>query len=241
MRHKKLLLFLLVFLSANIFAQDNDKSHTESSKSWFGTVEQWYSENMNYSNITILMAAESSIFPVPSELVVPPAAYIASKEDGHLSMFWVVFFATVGALIGATVNYLVLGLWLGRTVIYRFADSRWGRMLFMSSEKLQKAELFFNKYGKISTFIGRFIPVVRHFISIPAGFAKMNFVAFAIYTFIGAGLWNCILALMGYFAHGQQDMINRYAHEIGYVLLGVVLVCLFLFVFRYCMKRKKYI
>ena len=139
------------------------------------------------------------------------------------------------------VNYFVLGMWLGRSVIYKFADSRVGRMLLLSSEKLKKSEEFFNKYGKLSTFIGRFIPVIRHFISIPAGFSKMNppYPAFAIFTFIGAGLWNCILALLGYMAHGQQDTINRYSHEIGYGLLVLAALLVIYFVVRYIIRKKK--
>ena len=217
--HSAVLQYILPLLFLFLFAIGAKAQSTENVEkaSLFSKVETWYSANMNYGTITVLMAAESSIFPVPSELVVPPAAYIASRDDGHLNIFLVILFATIGALIGATV----------------------GRMLLLSSEKLKKSEEFFNKYGKLSTFIGRFIPVIRHFISIPAGFSKMNYPAFAIFTFIGAGLWNCILALLGYMAHGQQDTINRYSHEIGYGLLVLAALLMIYFVVRYIIRKKK--
>ncbi|MCL2598024.1 MAG: DedA family protein [Paludibacter sp.] len=185
------------------------------------------------------MVAESSIFPVPSELVIPPAAYIASKDENNLNIFLVILFGTIGALIGATLNYFVLGKWIGRPLLYKFADSKVGHILLLSSEKLQKSENYFNKNGKISTFIGRFIPVVRHLISIPAGFAKMNYPTFALYTFIGAGLWNCCLALLGYLAHGQADLIEKYSHEFS-ITMGVLLILVIIyFVLKYFIRKGK--
>lgn len=233
--------YIVALLFASVFVLDSNAQKVEpaDTTSWFYKIEQWYANNMNYGTITVLMAAESSIFPVPSELVVPPAAYIASQEDSRLDMVLVILFATIGALIGATANYFILGMWLGRSVIYKFAESKVGKMLLLSREKIEKTEVFFNKYGILSTFIGRFIPVIRHFISIPAGFAKMNYLTFAIFTFIGAGLWNCILALLGYWAHGQQDLINRYAHEVGYGLLALVGLGTVYLVVKYFLKKKK--
>ena len=151
--HSAVLQYILPLLFLFLFTIGAKAQSTENVQkaSLFSKVETWYADNMNYGTITVLMAAESSIFPVPSELVVPPAVYIASRDDGHLNIFLVILFATIGALIGATVNYFVLGMWLGRSVIYKFADSRVGRMLLLSSEKLKKSEEFFNKYGKLST------------------------------------------------------------------------------------------
>ncbi|MDR2823869.1 MAG: DedA family protein, partial [Prevotellaceae bacterium] len=185
------------------------------------------------------MAAESSILPVPSELVIPPAAYIASKKESNLNIFLVILFGTIGALIGATINYYVLGMLLGRAILYKFADSKIGHLLFLSSEKLQRAENYFNVHGKTSTFIGRFIPVVRHLISIPAGFAKMNFPAFALFTFAGAGLWNCILAFLGYLTHGQADTIDKYSHELSIILAVLFCVGVVFLIVKHFWKNKK--
>ena len=230
------LIGVLLFLSLQLSANETDST---SQRSWFDRVDEWYTANMNYGTITALMAAESSIFPVPSELVVPPAAFIASRGDGGMKMIWVIVFATIGAWIGATVNYFVLGMWLGRNIIYKFADSRLGRMLLLSSEKLKQSESFFNKYGIVSTFIGRFIPVIRHFISIPAGFSKMNYFVFSVFTLLGASLWNCILAFLGRLANGQQEVIYRYSHEIGYGLLAIVCLVIVFFTIKYFVGKSK--
>ena len=132
----------------------------------------------------------------------------------------IVLSGTVGAMLGAIINY-VLSMWLGRLVIYKFADSRLGHMLLLDSDKVRKAEDYFNEHGKISTFIGRFIPAIRQLISIPAGLAKMHFGHFLFYTFLGAFLWNVVLAVLGYVAHGQADLINRYSHELSIVLIAL--------------------
>jgi membrane protein DedA with SNARE-associated domain len=231
---KKILIILICCFTVFCTNAQGSLQNTENQAkktTLFGKIEHWYEQNMNYGSITLLMAAESSILPVPSELVIPPAAYIASNHESGLNIFLVILFGTIGALIGASVNYTVLGMLLGRPLLYKFVNSKIGHILLLSGEKLQKAESYFNAHGKTSTFVGRFIPVVRHLISIPAGFAKMNFAAFAIFTFIGAGLWNCCLALLGYLAHGQADIIEKYSHElsIGIVALAVLGVIYFLF------------
>ena len=228
---KKLLVILLIsisFFRANATEQLQAVQPTQpstTSLSFIQHIEAWYKENTNYFSITALMACESSILPVPSEMVIPPAVYIAMEPDSKLSIFWIIIFGTIGALIGASFNY-VMSMWLGRLVVYKFADSKLGKLFLLSSQKIQKSEAYFNEHGKTSTFVGRFIPVIRHLISIPAGLAKMNYLNFIIYTALGAGLWNCCLALMGYLAHGQQDMINKYSHELSYIFvaLGVVLI-----------------
>jgi len=236
---KKILIVTLILFFATLFADAQNTTQNTDTLTIIQKVEHWYENNINYGTITILMAAESSIFPVPSELVMPPAAYIASKEESNLNMFFVILFGTIGALIGATLNYFVLGMWLGRPLLYKFADSKVGHLLLLSGEKLQKAENYFNRNGKISTFVGRFIPVVRHLISIPAGFSKMHYPTFAIYTFVGAGLWNCILAFLGYLAHGQADIINRYSHELS-VALGILFVLgIGFLIIKHFLKKKK--
>jgi membrane protein DedA with SNARE-associated domain len=118
-------------------------------------------------------------------------------------------------------------MWLGRAIIYKFADSKLGHLLLLSREKVEKAEIYFNKHGKISTFIGRLIPGIRQLVSIPAGLSKMHFGWFLFYTFLGAGIWNCVLALIGYITHGQADLIDKYSHELSVailVLLGFVIL-----------------
>lgn len=198
------------------------------------TITAWYSAHMNYASITALMTIESSFIPFPSEVVIPPAVYVAASPESALcvtgnyllDVVLIVLFGTLGAMLGAIINY-GLSVWLGRIIIYKFADSRLGHLCLLSSEKVQKAEAYFNEHGKVSTFVGRLIPGIRQLISIPAGLAKMHFGQFLLYTFLGAFIWNSILALLGYVAHGQADLINQYSHELSVailVLLGVVVV-----------------
>lgn len=239
---KKLLVILLISLSVLNTNATEQKSvqqakPTTTSLTFIQHIEAWYKENTNYYSITALMACESSILPVPSEMVIPPAVYVAMEPDSKLSIFWIIIFGTIGALIGATFNYL-MSMWLGRLVVYKFADSKLGKVFLLSSQKIQKSEAYFNEHGKTSTFVGRFIPVIRHLISIPAGLAKMNYLNFIIYTALGAGLWNCCLALLGYLAHGQQDMINQYSHELSYVFVSVGVVLIIWLVVKSKKKNK---
>src|SRR5574344_417209 len=229
---KKLLLTILLPLS--LFAQEQT---SKDSLSIIQEVEQWYDANMNYTNITILMTIESSFIPFPSEIVIPPAAYVASKPESDLNIFLVVLFGTLGAIIGALINYY-LALWLGRPIIYKFADSKLGHLCLLSSEKIKKAEDYFNDHGKVSTFIGRLVPGIRQLISIPAGLAKMNLGSFILYTTLGAGIWNTILAFIGYLAHGQADLINKYSHELSVVVLALVGLAAIWLIAKTLIKRK---
>ena len=235
MTMKKLLLTILLMLPVSLFAQE---AAPKDSLSIIQEVEQWYDANMNYTNITILMTIESSFIPFPSEIVIPPAAYVASKPESYLNIFLVVLFGTLGAIIGALINYY-LALWLGRPIVYKFADSKLGHLLLLSSDKIKKAEDYFNDHGKVSTFIGRLVPGIRQLISIPAGLAKMNLGSFILYTTLGAGIWNCILAFIGYLAHGQADLINKYSHELSLVVLGLVGLAAIWFIAKALIKRKK--
>ena len=194
----------------------------------------WYSAHMNYASITALMAVESSFIPFPSEVVIPPAAFVAGQPESVLcatgnypiDVLIIVLFGTLGAMIGAVINY-GLSVWLGRIIIYKFADSKLGHMCLLSSEKIQKAEEYFREKGNVSTFIGRFIPGIRQLISIPAGLSRMHFGAFLWWTFLGAFVWNCILAALGYLAAGQMDRIKEYSHELSVailILFGAVLL-----------------
>jgi membrane protein DedA with SNARE-associated domain len=236
---KKIVLFFsIIVLSFNVNAQENLQPVGADSLSIIQKVEKWYENNMDYGSITLLMTIESSFIPFPSEVVIPPAAYIASKPDSHLNIFLVVLFGTLGALIGAYINYF-LALWLGRPVMYKIADSKFGKILLLSSEKIKKAEKYFNDHGKTSTFVGRLIPGIRQLISLPAGLARMNFLSFTIYTILGAGLWNVILALMGYIAHGQADLINLYSHELSVAILVIVGLVVLYYAVRFFLKKSK--
>lgn len=157
----------------------------------------WCLEHLNYWVITLLMAIESSFIPFPSEVVVPPAAYLAASGN-NLNVFIVVVCATVGAIVGALVNYF-LALTLGRPIVYRFANSRLGHMCLIDEEKVRIAEEYFDRHGAIGTFVGRLVPAVRQLISIPAGLSRMSLGRFVFYTTLGAGLWNSILAAIGYY------------------------------------------
>lgn len=209
-------------------------------------VETWYAEHMNYATITALMAIESSFIPFPSEIVVPPAAYVADIEGSSLNIsdsyplnvLFVVLFGTLGAIIGAIINYL-LAMWLGRPIIYAFADSKIGHLCMLSSDKIKKAEDYFNQHGKVSTFVGRLIPGIRQLISIPAGLCKMHFGWFLFYTFLGAGIWNIILALLGYITHGQKDLIDQYSHELSIAIMAIFGVAIILFVVKAIIKRHR--
>jgi len=199
----------------------------------------WYSAHMNYASITALMAVESSFIPFPSEIVVPPAAFVAGQPDSVLyatgiypvDVLIIVLFGTLGAMIGAIINY-GLAAWLGRPIIYKFADSKIGHLCLLSSEKLEKAEAYFREKGNVSTFIGRFIPGIRQLISIPAGLSKMHFGAFLLWTFLGAFIWNCILAAIGYVAAGQMDVIKQYSHELSVAILALLGVAVLYFVIK---------
>ena len=221
-----------------------DTTSEASSTSLVGRVENWYAANMNYATITALMAIESSFIPFPSEVVVPPAAYVAGIEGSSLhttskypiNVLLVVLFGTLGAIIGAIINYL-LAMWLGRPIVYAFADSKLGHILLLSADKVKQAEDYFNAHGKVSTFVGRLIPGIRQLISIPAGLCKMHFGWFLFYTFLGAVLWNIVLALLGYIAHGQMDLIHTYSHELSIAIMALLAAVIAYFVIKFAIKK----
>ena len=197
--------------------------------------------NLNYGTILLLMLLESTVIPVPSELVVAPAAYHAA--GGHLNVLLVVLFATIGADIGASINYFV-ALYVGRPVIYRFARSKWGRMCLLSEEKVQKSERYFDDHGIVATLTGRLIPGIRHLISLPAGLARMNYWKFLLYTTIGAGCWHAILAAMGWYLHAivpedqLEQTIERYNHYIVLAIVAIVVVAAVWLVYRKKSKKQ---
>lgn len=204
---------------------------------------QWCLEHLNYWTITFLMTIESSAIPFPSEIVVPPAAYHAAAT-GDMNIILIILFATLGAMLGAAINYF-LSLWLGRPIIYKFADSKLGHLLTLDSSKIIRAEEYFNAHGAVSTLVGRLIPVIRQLISIPAGLSRMNFAKFALYTSLGAGLWNIVLTLLGYFLERIVpedqliDTVTKYSHEIGYSILAIVVTALIFIVVKNKHKQAK--
>lgn len=204
---------------------------------------EWCLDNLNYWTITLLMAIESSFIPFPSEVVVPPAAYMAAEDSGQMNVFLVVLFATLGANIGALINYYI-AYFVGRPIVYRFANSRLGHMCLIDEAKVKHAEAYFEKHGALSTFIGRLIPAVRQLISIPAGLARMRLSTFLLYTTLGAGIWNSILAALGYYLHSvvPKDQllskVTEYSHELGYVFIGLGILIVAVLVYK-GMKKKK--
>jgi len=198
----------------------------------FTDITAWYMAHMNYYTITLLMAIESSFIPFPSEVIVPPAAYKAAQGD--LNIFLVIFFSTLGALIGALFNYYI-ALTIGRAAIYSFARTRISRMLLIEPKSIEKAENYFVKNGNISTLIGRLIPGIRQLISVPAGLSRMPLKYFILYTTIGALSWNIILALLGYYI--PQELVEVYYKEISYVLLGLGAVFVLYLLYKGFVKK----
>lgn len=192
----------------------------------------WILDNLNYWVVALFMAIESSFVPFPSEVVVPPAAWKAMDPNSGMSFVLVIVFATIGANLGALINYY-LAKWVGRPIIYRFADSRIGHMCLIDRQKVEVAEEYFRKHGAASTIFGRLVPAVRQLISIPAGLAGMHVGKFLLYTTIGAGVWNTVLATIGWGIYRYtdykttQDVYHqalKYSHELGYIILALAVV-----------------
>lgn len=198
--------------------------------------------HLNYGTIFILMLLESTVIPVPSELVVAPAAYHAAA--GNLDIWLVILFSTLGADVGATINYLA-GWYLGRPIIYKFANSKWGHLCLLNQEKVEKSERYFDEHGMVATITGRLLPGIRHLISIPAGLAKMSYWKFLLYTTIGAASWHTILALLGHYMHSfvpedqLQEKILEYGEYIKFGLIFLVIVVCFYFLVKWYVKKKK--
>ena len=192
---------------------------------WFHFLERW-----GYAGVVILMAMESSIFPVPSEVVIPPAAYWATQ--GRMNYWGVIAAGTVGSYLGSAITYWI-SLWLGRIVVVR-----WGRYFFVSPEKLERAERFVHRYEAGGIFFARLLPVVRHLISIPAGIIRMNFAVFSAMTIIGSFIWCWVLAWFGVkISRNHPELINDPAamvhaikHESIWIIAFIVLFCLLYFI-----------
>ena len=197
---------------------------------------------LNYGTIFFLMLLESTVIPVPSELVVAPAAYHAAA--GNLNIWLVILFSTLGADVGATINYLA-GWYLGRPIIYKFANSKWGRACLLNQEKVEKSEKYFDKHGMVATITGRLLPGIRHLISIPAGLAKMNYWKFLLYTTLGAGAWHSILAFLGHYMHSfvpenqLHDKILEYGEYIKIGLIVLVIIACAYFIAKWYIRENR--
>ena len=205
----------------------------------------WILDNLNYWVVTLFMAIESSFIPFPSEVVVPPAAWKAMDPNSGMSFILVIVFATIGADLGALINSY-LAKWVGRPIIYRFADSRIGHMCLIDRQKVEVAEEYFRKHGAASTIFGRLVPAVRQLISIPAGLAGMHVGKFLLYTTIGAGVWNTVLATIGWGIYEYTDYKTtqdvykqavQYSHEIGYVILALAVVAVAFIAYKGIKKK----
>lgn len=203
------------------------------------SIIQWCLDNLNYWTVALLMAVESSFIPFPSEIVVPPAAYKAAA--GELNVFGVVCSASLGAIVGALINY-VLSYTLGRSFIYWFVNTKFGYLCLLSQEKMEKAEEYFREHGVSSTLVGRLVPAVRQLISIPAGLAKMKLPTFVTFTFIGAFLWNSVLAAIGYSLHSvvpKEELADTVAQYKPYLTAGGVLLFVCFVTYLVIKSRKK--
>lgn len=205
----------------------------------------FFVDHASYLFVFLFMTIESSFIPFPSEVVVPPAVYLACTNIGagaEMDPVLVVVFATLGALCGAFINYY-LALWVGRPIVYSFADSKFGHACLIDRAKVEKAETYFDKHGAISTFVGRLIPAIRQLISIPAGISKMNVGVFALFTTLGALLWNVVLALLGWWlstlvSYDQLlPAVEKYNGYLTWAGLGIGIICVIIIVRNVLKKR----
>lgn len=210
---------------------------------WLNNIFEWIMtvpESVMYAASYFLMLLESTVIPVPSEFVVTPAAYRAAS--GELNIFLIIILATIGADCGASINYAA-GYYLGRPIIYKFANSKLGHMCLLNQKKVEDAEKYFDNHGKAATLTGRLIPGIRHLISIPAGLARMNYWTFLIYTTLGAGVWNIILAALGWYLYSivpadqLKTSINEYSEYIKFAIIAVVaMLIIYVIVKKYVKK-----
>ena len=200
---------------------------------WFGWVRDW-----GYAGVVVLMALESTIVPVPSEVVIPPAAYWVAQ--GHMSLLGVVLAGTLGSFLGSAASY-----WVARGV-GRFAVTTYGKRFLLTEEKCERAERFLQRYGAGGVFFARLLPVVRHLVSIPAGILRMGFLKFSVFTIVGSALWCGVLAWLGArvsernpgLMDSPEDMIHAVKHEsLSFVGAVVVLAVLYVVTMRLTARR----
>ncbi|MFH1787676.1 MAG: DedA family protein [archaeon] len=189
-------------------------------------------KELGYIGIFIGMTIESSFFPFPSEVILVPAGVLASK--GEMSITLIFIAGLLGSLAGAVFNYL-LAMFLGRSAV-DLLISKYGKILFLSKSSLKRSDDYFNKHGDITTFIGRLIPIIRQLISLPAGFSRMNFPKFIMFTTLGAGIWAIILIYLGYFFGSNSEWISNNLNVISF---GLMLFSLIIFIIYLRYKKKK--
>jgi len=187
--------------------------------------------DMGYTGIVILMAFESSFVPFPSEVVIPPAGYLASQ--GHMNIYAVVVCGVLGSLVGALVNYFI-AVFAGRAILEKY-----GKYIFLKPERLAKLEKYFNEHGEIITFSGRLVPGVRQYISFPAGLSKMNIPKFCFFTSFGAGIWVVVLAVMGYLIGNNKELIKSNLLPITILTLIFMTIIVCLYIYRHVKREKR--
>lgn len=192
-----------------------------------------FAQKIGYWGIVFLMTIESSFIPFPSEVVVPPAAYLAAQ--GKMNIWLVIGASILGSLIGALFNYF-LAYYLGRPLIYRLAQTKAARFLLIKPTQIERAEIFFARYDRASTFFGRLVPVVRQLISLPAGFVKMPLLSFVFYTSLGSTIWTIVLAALGYFFGANDQVWQVYYREISF---GIVILAALALIYFFWRQRKK--
>lgn len=189
--------------------------------------------NLGYGGVVLLMTIESSFLPLPSEVVIPPFAYLAAQ--GRFNIFLVILFGVFGSVLGATINYIISRT-LGRVIVYRLVDTKLAKLLLINREKLERSEKIFLDNSSWSTFWGRLVPVVRHLISIPAGFCEMPFGRFILFTALGSFVWVSVLAVLGYFIGANQELILVYASQLSW---GLVALSVIFLIYKFYFKRKQ--
>jgi len=186
-------------------------------------------EKTGYLSVIVLMVMESMVFPVPSEAVMPFAGFLIEQKTFTFSM--VIFVSTLGSIIGSLISYYI-GFFGGMPFVRTF-----GKYALLDASELESTEKFFKKRGELTIFICRFIPVVRHLISIPAGTGKMNIVKFSIFTIIGAGIWNAFLTYVGFVLKSNWDEVMKYSHIIDIVVVLFLLAIVVFYIYRHMRKK----
>lgn len=187
-------------------------------------------QETGYISIFVLMAMESMVFPIPSEAVMPFAGFLVATNN--FSFAGVIAVSTFGSITGSLVSY-IMGYYGGEPFVKKY-----GKYLLLNMAELNKTTRFFDKYGQLTIFVSRFIPVVRHLISIPAGFGKMNVFKFSIYTILGAGLWNALLACTGFYLKKNWDIVMKYSKYVDLVVIAI-LAALFIYFVLHLLKARK--